>query len=436
MDTLRSASARNAVDFSSLSKRKDLSALAGGISGVCHVMTGFPDPGLFDQMLMLSSVNPSRIALEGKNIECSDDYLAKHLAIFTKTALEYFGEDTKVWRHLLTHVEKGPRREAALVRMAYRAMMLDSMFCNAEGRKDLKIKPDETLRVVRIKLESLESETSVSAKRFTPLGMPTDDTQFMLSGIVCAITDPSHFAENILKMWSKMAECGIWRNEGRRLRSLVRGNNMALRGKVTLGDILRFATFAALADETERYLQFSKYCQMTHLSEQQVEFGRTFIELHDAVLMNKRAEGKAKIKQLRRSLSNDDEYMRSFLQAVDQHVIDDRDLIGFVSSMQDIGSDYDTFAFLAGLLMPEGTLDATDVRPMANSFAKTVLNVLLAYIFRETMPAGFPPSGPEVLKHYFAGEIETRDQLRTLRACKDQAELSATLARIRSSDSL
>jgi hypothetical protein len=431
--------ASDSVDYESIenstsptARAERLASLSSSIAIVCTHLTGFSDHGLLRQMVKATSADPMRIHSEGDSILGADPNLAGHLATFAAAGQKMFGQDTDTWQRVSEWIQNADLRELQLMRSGYRAICLDSLFSNAEGDKRVIIGQREGLLALQSQLESLEKTPLDSPQRFTPIGTPTDDTQFFLSGLLASRMGDGQFANNILTLWRKMGS-NVWRNEGARLRSFVEGNDAAFQGKATLGDLLRFAAFSAIADPETRKDQFSQFCAKTMPTESQTKVGCAFLAMHDYLLKDKLALAKRELASLRAALDPADTYMRSFATAVGQELFGNRDLLGYLVKMQKLGRDYDTFAFLGGLLLPVGSFDATELRPLERTAGDTVASIIYGYTFRNAAPDVPVPNAKELLTVYFAGEIETNDNLRQLRACQDAAEIRRLMNSRRSS---
>lgn len=403
-----------------------LASLSTSIAIVCTHMTGFVDHGLLKQMVKATSADPVRIHSEGHLILGADPNLAGHLATFASAGQKMFGQDTETWKRVSDQIQSADLRDLRLMRSAYRAICLDSLFSNAEGDKRVIIAQQEGLLELQRHLENLAKTSLDSPQRFTPIGTPTDDSQFLLSGLLASRMGDDQFASNILKLWRKMGS-NIWRNEGARLRSFVEGRDAAFQGKPTLGDLLRFASFSAIADPETRRDQFSKFCAETMLAQSQTKVGDAFLAMHDYLLKDKLSLAKTELARLLSALDPADTYMRSFATAVKQELFGNRDLLGYLGKMQKLGRDYDTFAFLGGLLLPVGSFDATELRPLEKTAGDTVASVLYGYTLRNAAPDVHAPDAKELLSVYFAGEFQTNDNLREVRACQDIAEVQRLL---------
>lgn len=84
-------------------------------------------------------------------------------------------------------------------------------------------------------------------------------------------------------------------------------------------------------------------------------------------------------------------------------------------SMTDLGADYDTFAFLGGLLLPRDALQSTNIHPMLMLPGTTAISVLMAYAFRDNHPAGTEDPAKRISSIYFSGEYATNEFLTRLR---------------------
>ncbi len=415
------------TNFESLKTRaENLASISTSIGVVCSYLAGFPDPALLREMLRATAADPARIAAEGEFIVAADRNLAGHLAAFTAAGLKLFGQNVESWSSRKSMIQSIDARQLHLVRCAYRAMALDALFSNAEGDKSVEFKRGETTADIQRQLESIEPKTMASPDRFTPIGTPTDDTQFLISGFLASRLGDSHFTENILALWRKMGG-NVWRNEGARLRAFVDGDEAAFRGKATLGDLLRFAAFSAIDEPTTRKEQFTLYCNRTKLSESQTRVGEAFLVMHDELLKNNIPQATLELARMLSAIDRDDHYMHSFAKAVKLELFDKSDLVGYLVEMKKLGNDYDTFAFLGGLLLPLGSFDGTEIRPMAKSAGDTVTSVLYGYLFRDSTTEVPVPDAKELLTMYFAGEFQTNEHLQLLRDCNNAEELELLL---------
>lgn len=200
-----------------------------------------------------------------------------------------------------------------------------------------------------------------------------------------------------------------------------------------LGDLLRFAAFSAISDSERRKEQFSLFCEKAHLSPEQAQFGDVFLEMHSALLSNKIDEAKNIHSELTTMLSRDDDYMRYFMKTVYEELFEKqvRAVAGFMSKMKNLGRDYDTYAYLAGLLLPEGGYDSTDFRPMLPLVADNTLQLMFSYFFREVMPEVSLGGRDNVLANFYAGEFSARECLGNLRKSANHIELESKLEEYR-----
>ena len=402
-------------------------AVCTGMATAFCYATGFNDPGLISQIINYSSIDPREIRIRGTDVLCATQEDVDHVASFVEAASTLFPLSGEIWTQLVYTAYRSNSREVALIQSTYRAALLDALFAAVEGDEIFSIDQSDTFSDIVANVQKVEKRQASRPSRFTPIGMPTDDTQFLLSGLLCAAIDPDDFSKKIFSMWRNMGSSSLWRNSGKRLRSFIAGKPKALSGSVTLGDLLRFSAFSALTDEELRKSQFKLYCEESQLTAEQQNVGSYFLEAHSNVLTGNLDKAKFSLAAIERFLQPRHSYMSFFLNAVREELLGRENLVTFLAKMSEIGSDFDTFAFLGGLLLPRPALCSTDLPAMLQVPGTSVFSAILTYLFRNQQSSENGERTTEASRLFFHREFEATSYLQTLRSCKDADELKTVL---------